>query len=281
MMRALSVIACSLASVCWGVEVTDTHILTGHDASPRMGGIVESDTTITGDVPFVEVPSGVTLTIEGECTTNTILGHPGSTIRIKDGATLTFAGDILDADGDSFGRGLIALGHLEAIGAWIDGVPTWTLDDDDQPQYIDRRSITIQGRGHVMVTGDGTYDVRYVHFDGVGRTTVALVGDANPIGRYSFHDHRSDGLTKNFVGNLVTNPLKWSIVLHSSDYATITENVAVGDGEHSGAGIVTEPRLGTSSRTTCAPTSWELKKEGPAERHRIKGMTVRACGLSA
>ncbi len=120
-------------------------------------------------------------------------------------------------------------------------------------------------RGHALFTDRADVDVRYAHFDRMGRTTTSAPVDSttydatgnaihigtNQIGRYALHAHhlfgpstpRADGYQFSFVGNALdggtadTESQKWGIDVHGSHYGLIQANVVY---NASGAGIATE-----------------------------------------
>ena len=111
-------------------------------------------------------------------------------------------------------------------------------------------------RGHVILLHRATVDLRYAHFENLGRTTneslnntsidvngnVTAIG-LNQVGRYSIHLHHvmgpanpaNTGHQFTLLGNVIEGFLKWAIAIHDSHYGLIKDNIAY-DGQ--GAAIV-------------------------------------------
>lgn len=241
------------------VVVEPDKVITHHgEEIPRFGGtVVDGVTTVTGAqaVAFIEVQEGGSLVIEGELTTNTIVVLPGGRLEMKPGSALLFDGGIPDANGEQFGLGLICFGHFEAHGT---PVPTW-IRDGTEVDWLPFRDTVIRSldqsapltRGHVMIAGEGTSNVEYVWYDGIGRTTVDPTGPENHIARYAHHYHHVMGQGSRRVhGCLFTHPLKWAGVIHGTHDTVWTDNVFVGDGESTGACLSVEDLYSTGNVIT-------------------------------
>ncbi len=122
-------------------------------------------------------------------------------------------------------------------------------------------------RGHAIFISSADVDIRYAEFDGMGRTTNAVLDSTtrdgtgivthvgtNQIGRYPLHLHYCNGVAGGsptgyqfrVVGNSIDNGstaflpawgAKWGIDVHHSHYGLIQANVVY---DSVGAGITTE-----------------------------------------
>lgn len=116
-------------------------------------------------------------------------------------------------------------------------------------------------RGHILMHRFADIDIRYVHFDELGRTTVEPLDSTtrddqgnvkhigtNQIGRYAIHLHRLIGPQEGrgqginhqqyyFIGNSVTRSRKWAVAIHDSHFGVLHHNVIY---KCAGGGIVTE-----------------------------------------
>ena len=137
------------------------------------------------------------------------------------------------------------------------------LSESAKPHYcmgaenVDAASICAT-RGHVLLLRRASVNIRYAHFEHLGRTTNASLNNTtfdsdghatsiglNQIGRYSLHMHRvmgpvnpsNTGYQFQLVGNVVEGMLKWGIAIHDSHFGLIKDNIAY-DGQ--GAAITTE-----------------------------------------
>jgi len=166
-----------------------------------------------------------------------------------DGRTLTLAQPLaFDHPGGADGYGVIDyLPHVEDLSRNI-------IISSQNPADV---------RGHVLMTWQATVDIRWVAFQGLGRTTNAPLdnttvdGDGNPthigtnqIGRYPLHMHRligpahapANGFQFTLVGNAIDGgdseaTAKWGIDIHGSYYGLAHGNVVYNT---AGAGISTE-----------------------------------------
>lgn len=108
---------------------------------------------------------------------------------------------------------------------------------------------TVMRRGHTMFTDQADIDIRYVQFDGLGRTapTIRPMIDAttfnddgtvkkeaqNHIGRYAVHFHHvrgpenpdNTGYQGRIKGCSFTRWQLWAISIHESHYMEVTDNV--------------------------------------------------------
>ena len=113
-------------------------------------------------------------------------------------------------------------------------------------------------RGHGIALHRAKVDIRYVSFEGMGRTTafpldnttfdssgtVTHIG-TNQIGRYPLHMHhvwgplnpQNSGYQYQLIGNAISDGKKWAITVHNSHYGLIQDNVVF---DAQGAGIATE-----------------------------------------
>ena len=112
-------------------------------------------------------------------------------------------------------------------------------------------------RGHVAISGHAEVDVHDTLFKDLGRTSeehldsthlgpnreIRHVG-TNQIGRYAFHMHHVNPHAKSgidhlfdFSDNVIYSAKKWGVVLHSTSYGLISNNVIV---DVAGAGLATE-----------------------------------------
>lgn len=229
------------------VTITDKEIITPHDTIPRFGGKVITENTVW-DQPrtegFIEIAEGVTLTVSSQLTFNTLIGMPRSTLLLKEGAELIIEGPIPDDQKGQFGRSIISLGLIKSEATPFE---TWNTNHEYFPNNY---KIIIRGvdRGHTMVVGEGSYDLRYVRFINMGRTRIEeLEPIINQVGRYPIHAHqvKSGGTV---IGCLVEEYLKWGIAIHNTSSWLVEDNVVIGNGieaSNNGAGIVTE--LGTET----------------------------------
>ncbi len=113
-------------------------------------------------------------------------------------------------------------------------------------------------RGHVLFNNRADVDIRYVSFEGLGRTRPGVLDNVeyavagtprhpgtNQIGRYSLHFHHTFGPTMpqanghqfTVIGNAIDDASKWGITVHNSHYGLIQDNVVYNS---RGAGIVAE-----------------------------------------
>jgi len=99
--------------------------------------------------------------------------------------------------------------------------------------------------GHVMITGRGDFRGSHIEIDNYGRTSGdGPVGDGNQIARYAVHWHLCLGPDPSLsvpwqgelVGCVISNPRKWSIDVHGSDYILIQDCTSWG----ANSGFVTE-----------------------------------------
>ena len=94
-------------------------------------------------------------------------------------------------------------------------------------------------RGHAMFMHNPDVEVRNAAFEGFGRTDKSIeVSDANQIGRYGLHIHRSGAENDAAVleGNVVWGSPGWGIVHHDSN-VDVVDNVVL---DARGAGMVAE-----------------------------------------
>lgn len=121
------------------------------------------------------------------------------------------------------------------------------------------RSITVRSdapsgiRGHVMVTGQASVEVRGAVFRDLGRTTTApfttVPGGNNQLGRYQFHVHMLSGPSNptntgfqfTLADNVFRDGTKWpGPTIHGSHFGLIEDNVVIGGTRLTGAGIAFE-----------------------------------------
>ena len=96
------------------------------------------------------------------------------------------------------------------------------------------RDITIRSanpagrRGHLMLTGMASADLRYVSIVDMGRTTLAPLDPViNHIGRYALHMHHlMNKGAASVVGTVVERSTKWGYTVHASNGNTLRENLA-------------------------------------------------------
>lgn len=229
------------------IQITETEIITDHERIPRFPAsrvVPAGETVGLADTtePFIEVWG--TLQIKGTLKTNTITVMPGGKVTFPAKAgKVVFFGEILDQEQKQFGRGIVCLGHLDAVG--VEVATPWT-ESDGQFSVNEERSIEFVGqeRAHVMITGEGSCNVQYCKFDQMDRTTTALLAPVvNQIGRYQLHFHHLKTQGSTIHGNLFTRFLKWACTVHGTHGHRVTKNVFLGDGEpglSQGAGLVTE-----------------------------------------
>ncbi|MEZ4510507.1 MAG: G8 domain-containing protein [Chloroflexota bacterium] len=130
---------------------------------------------------------------------------------------------------------------------------------DFLPHLVNKsRNIVIRSenpngvRGHVLLHGRSTIDIRYVRFQDLGRTDIRDLGDDNQKGRYPLHAHHligpvtplPNGYQFMIYGNVVDfgpenreQDRKWGITIHGSHFGLIEQNIV---DYASGAAIVTE-----------------------------------------
>jgi hypothetical protein len=169
--------------------------------------------------------------------------HIGS--YLPDGTTVTgYQGEPLKAHAVNISRNVIV---RSADTAWHA-----EMDAGKNPLPADDR------RGHVLFNNRAAVDIRYVHFDHLGRTdggfmdstTFDAAGNPtkigiNQIGRYAVHFHHVTGPVNpgntgyQFVaeGISVTNFKKWGITVHQTHYGLLTKNVMVGNTDPANIGL--------------------------------------------
>lgn len=107
-------------------------------------------------------------------------------------------------------------------------------------------------RGHVLLHGRATVDIRYARFQDLGRTDIRNLGDDNQKGRYPLHAHHligpatplPNGYQFTLYGNVIdfgaenrSQNRKWGLAVHASHYGLVEQNIV---DYASGAGLVTE-----------------------------------------
>ena len=82
-------------------------------------------------------------------------------------------------------------------------------------------------RGHVMITGHATFDLRGVTFRDLGRTKAAPLGQGtNQIGRYSLHVHHVHDGTQSIISQCaIDGGLRWGLAIHGTNGLTVLDNV--------------------------------------------------------
>lgn len=119
------------------------------------------------------------------------------------------------------------------------------------------RNVTVRSenaagtRGHTFWTHRADVSIRYTALKSLGRTTIDLISDANPAGRYPAHFHnllgpavnmRSDGRAYDFIGNVIACGLprhrfKWGLTIHDAHFGDVRDNVIF---NWRGAGVMFE-----------------------------------------
>lgn len=107
-------------------------------------------------------------------------------------------------------------------------------------------------RGHILLHGRASIDIRYARIQNLGRTDINNLGSNNQKGRYPLHAHHlvgpqvtpANGYQFTLLGNVIDFGLenyqqnrKWGIAIHGSHFGLIERNIC---DRASGAGIVTE-----------------------------------------
>ncbi|MEZ4731979.1 MAG: G8 domain-containing protein [Caldilineaceae bacterium] len=107
-------------------------------------------------------------------------------------------------------------------------------------------------RGHILLHGRATVDLRYASLQDLGRTDIRDLGDDNQKGRYPLHAHHligpvtppANGYQYTLVGNVIDFGVenreqnrKWGIAIHDSHFGLVAQNIV---DYASGAGFVTE-----------------------------------------